>query len=251
MVWPGLPVGKLGPEVIPVKPMRGLPPDWLRQMPRERRAALVMLAAMLLLLLSLLIYERWTAASRVRPPAQVGQPNGQGLLPDNPESTGATGAGGQPAEAGAAPVQPTPAQPTPAQPAPISIRMPLRGSPRVLQGFGYRYSELYADFRLHAGMDLAAQAGDPVLAAAAGQVLAIEQDPAEGLMLTIDHGGGLQSRYAGLGRLLVSEGAAVAEGQRIAEVGEPGPARATLGVHLHFGLLHHGAPVDPARYLRK
>ena len=67
-----------------------------------------------------------------------------------------------------------------------------------------------------------------------------------GLDFAAEHGNGLATRYAHASRLLVTQGALVMPGERIAMVGSSG--RST-GAHLHFEVLRGGAQVDPKRYL--
>ena len=99
----------------------------------------------------------------------------------------------------------------------------------------------------HSGLDIAAPAGAPVRATAAGRVVLADPD----LFLTggtvlIDHGLGLMSSYAHLSRLDVAEGQRVAAGETIGAVGASG--RAT-GPHLHFGLSWLDRRLDPEAVL--
>ena len=71
-------------------------------------------------------------------------------------------------------------------------------------------------------------------------------DPEYGNMVVIDHGLGLETRYAHNARLTVRAGARVTRGQLIAAVGSSGNSTAP---HLHFEILKHGVPVDPRKYL--
>jgi murein DD-endopeptidase MepM/ murein hydrolase activator NlpD len=69
-----------------------------------------------------------------------------------------------------------------------------------------------------------------------------------GAAVEIDHGAGLTTLYAHASEVLVRAGDTVEPGQAIARVGHTG--RAT-GPHLHFEVRLDGAPVDPARALKK
>ena len=100
----------------------------------------------------------------------------------------------------------------------------------------------------HEGVDFIADAGTPIVAAAAGVVVASEFHPQYGNMIEIDHGGGLVTRYAHCSRRLAPASAMwCMKGATIGEVGSTG--RAT-GPHLHFEVRHHGVPQNPARFLR-
>jgi murein DD-endopeptidase MepM/ murein hydrolase activator NlpD len=106
--------------------------------------------------------------------------------------------------------------------------------------FGLRHG------RLHAGLDLRAPYGAPVVSAAPGEaVLAAALGP-YGNVAVIDHGGGLATAYAHLAGFTIEEGEWIADGQRIGFVGETGRSS---GPHLHFEVRVHGSPVDPLAYL--
>lgn len=108
------------------------------------------------------------------------------------------------------------------------------GSQRVLNG------EARAP---HSGTDIAAPTGAPVHAVADGVVTLAHPDLFfTGITVMIDHGLGLQSVYAHLSRLDVTEGATVTRGQTIGAVGASG--RAT-GPHLHWGISWLDVRLDP------
>ncbi|HEV3403756.1 MAG TPA: peptidoglycan DD-metalloendopeptidase family protein [Gaiellaceae bacterium] len=118
---------------------------------------------------------------------------------------------------------------------PISLGWPLLaplGSPFGPRGDGF-----------HAGIDLVAPAGDPVIAAGAGQVVyAGWRDGGWGNEVTINHGCGVRAIYAHLSKVTVTLGESVSGGERIGLVGATGAA---TGPHLHFELRLNGAAVDP------
>ena len=62
----------------------------------------------------------------------------------------------------------------------------------------------------------------------------------------VEHAGGYSTLYAHCSRITVSSGAAVKEGQKIAEVGETGVA---TGPHLHFELQKNGTYLNPIYYV--
>lgn len=96
------------------------------------------------------------------------------------------------------------------------------------------------------GVDIGGKPGDPVVAAAAGQVLYTGTGiRGFGKLIVIRHDNGFSSVYAHNREILVKEGQAVARGQRIAEMGDSDADRPKL----HFEIRKSGKPVDPLHYL--
>lgn len=94
----------------------------------------------------------------------------------------------------------------------------------------------------HMGVDIAAPAGAPVVAAAGGVVRLAETLFLTGNTVLIDHGYGLETSYAHLSRLEVTPGQRVRQGEEIGRIGATG--RAT-GPHLHWGLEWFEVRLDP------
>jgi murein DD-endopeptidase MepM/ murein hydrolase activator NlpD len=99
--------------------------------------------------------------------------------------------------------------------------------------------------RPHLGVDVAASRGTQITAPAAGRVSFVGRRFGFGLVVEIDHGNGVVTRYAHCGSALVSEGARVQRGLPIATVGTSG---LSSGPHLHYEVLVRGRQVDPLRY---
>jgi len=96
------------------------------------------------------------------------------------------------------------------------------------------------------GLDIAGKAGEPVLAAADGQVVYAGANlRAYGNLIILKHNGTYLTAYAHNQTLLVKEDQTVQKGQKIAEMGNSGTDR----IKLHFEIRRQGKPVDPARYL--
>ena len=100
----------------------------------------------------------------------------------------------------------------------------------------------------HSGLDLVAPHGSPLRAAAAGTVVAAHSYYAYGLLVDIDHGSGVMTRYAHMAGFApgIRPGAQVAAGQLLGQVGRTG--RATTA-HVHFEVRIGGRVVDPKPYL--
>ena len=101
-----------------------------------------------------------------------------------------------------------------------------------------------ADF--HTGIDLAAAAGTPILAAASGIVEQCGEDKSLGRFLVLRHSKDTVTTYSHCQRLLVREGEAVDRGEQIALVGSTG---SSTGPHLHFECIVDGALIDPQELL--
>lgn len=106
------------------------------------------------------------------------------------------------------------------------------------------------DWRTHEGIDLAAEEGTNVQAVADGTVTAIDNDLLLGIVMTVEHSGGLTSVYGNLGtETLVEVGDKVSAGCVLGQVGNTAAGEAALGNHLHFAMTLNGEPVNPADYL--
>ena len=113
--------------------------------------------------------------------------------------------------------------------------------------YGWRIDPFTGSKAFHEGLDFTAAIGTPIHAAAGGIVMFAEQTPDYGKIIKIDHGSGLETRYAHASQLLVKVGDRVEKGQVISLVGSTG--RST-GAHLHYEIRLNGAPLDPRKYLQ-
>jgi murein DD-endopeptidase MepM/ murein hydrolase activator NlpD len=108
------------------------------------------------------------------------------------------------------------------------------GQPGALWSTGY-----------HTGQDFPAAIGTPVRAVTDGTAH-IEHPAWAGNLVRIDHGNGLETLYAHLSAIDITDGAKVAAGQRIGAVGNEGNS---TGPHLHFEVRLGGDPVNPMTFL--
>lgn len=112
--------------------------------------------------------------------------------------------------------------------------------------YGWRIDPFNGNKAFHEGLDFSADLGTPIFAAAGGIVTNAEQMPDYGKIVKIEHGSGLETRYAHISKFLVKVGDRVEKGQKIAEVGSTG--RST-GPHLHYEIRLNGNALDPRKYL--
>ena len=121
--------------------------------------------------------------------------------------------------------------------------------------FGYSmealsYNQTTRDWRVHNGVDLAAEAGAEVKAAADGEVYTVFEDDAMGTTVVIRHADGYTTKYASLAEnVSVKPGDTVTMGQVIGYASDTALVESTLGTHVHFGVTCNDEPVDPAEFL--
>jgi len=136
--------------------------------------------------------------------------------------------------------------------APQLIVPPVEGE--ILTAFSVDqlvYNPTLEDWRIHDGIDISAEEGAPVLAAASGTVLAVSEDPLMGITVVLEHKDGYQSTYANLKpEPAVEAGHAVAAGQIIGAVGTSAAAEAAQAPHLHFSVSREGDVVNPEEFLK-
>lgn len=103
----------------------------------------------------------------------------------------------------------------------------------ITSGFGMRYDPAIHVYQLHAGTDLGASCGSPILAAHSGTVIYAGPYGGYGNFVLVDNGGGISTGYGHIvdGGIMVSVGQTVNVGQQIARVGSTGWS---TGCHLHF-----------------
>lgn len=100
--------------------------------------------------------------------------------------------------------------------------------------------------RPHEGIDVAAPMGTAIVAPAAGVVRRVANERGYGLVLEIDHGNGIVTRFAHQSRVVVKEGDRVTRGQHVGNVGNSG---LSTGPHLHYEIHVNGRVVDPLTYV--
>lgn len=117
---------------------------------------------------------------------------------------------------------------------------------RFSSPYGYRIHPIYGTWKFHAGVDLAAASGTPIVASRAGRVKYATYDSSSGYYVTLDHLDGFETKYLHMTHYIVAAGDYVSAGQVIGYVGSTG---ASTGPHLHFGVYYNGSSVNPANYI--
>ncbi len=113
------------------------------------------------------------------------------------------------------------------------------------------YNETTRDWRVHNGIDIAADAGTTVCAAADGEVYSVYNDEKMGTTVVIRHADGYTTKYSSLGETVsVQPGQTVKAGQTIGTVGNTALMESAIGDHIHFAVTCNGASVDPEAFLQ-
>jgi len=125
------------------------------------------------------------------------------------------------------------------------FRLPVSGA-SLSSAYGMRQSPIDGRHRMHSGIDLAAPAGSPVLAARAGRVVEQAWSEVLGNYIVIEHSGGLRTIYGHLSRIDTVLNQTVGSGTLIGTVGSTG---LSTGPHLHFEIRLGSTSKDPADYI--
>lgn len=148
-------------------------------------------------------------------------------------------------------------KPAPSKPAPTPVRSelppawrrlpwPTRG--RVTSLFGKTRHPRFDTYVYNKGIDIAGPMGQNVIAVASGRVIFAEWFEGYGRMVILDHGDGLNTVYAHLAKITVSEGQTIAGGQPIGALGDSGTWK---GPSLYFEIRQRGQALDPLKCLKR
>jgi len=129
-----------------------------------------------------------------------------------------------------------------ARPAPVESGLAMPANGPITSYFGNRYHPILHFTRFHAGVDIGAGWGSPIVAAADGQVIGAGWAGGYGREVQIAHGGGIVSLYGHMSEIVAQPGSFVHAGQLIGYVGSSG---LSTGPHLHFEVRQGGQPVNP------
>ncbi|MCF6465059.1 hypothetical protein C3E90_04010 [Clostridium sp. Cult2] len=112
------------------------------------------------------------------------------------------------------------------------------------------YSETLEEWTGHKGIDILAEEDSQVVAALSGIVQEVYNDELWGIVIILDHGNGLMTKYANLSTAdMVKEGIKVNKGDLIGKVGRTAPIEMMMEPHIHFEVIKDGISVDPKEHM--
>lgn len=142
--------------------------------------------------------------------------------------------------------------PTPTTPTKMQTTRPVSGE--VIGQYAMdclSYNETTRDWRTHNGIDIAAEAGTAVCAAADGTVYTVYVDEMMGTTVVIRHQGDYVTKYASLAETVkVAPGDRVVMGQTIGSVGKTALVESAIGDHVHFSVTCNDKNIDPEEFLQ-
>ena len=140
---------------------------------------------------------------------------------------------------------------TTAAPKRFSLKKPVAGEVLAEVAVDHlAYNETTRDWRTHEGLDLAAQLGEEVCAAADGTVYTIYEDEQLGMTVVLHHADGYSTHYSNLSEdIPVSVGDSLNAGDTLGTVGGTACIENGGEAHVHFALYRNNEPVDPQDFL--
>ena len=134
---------------------------------------------------------------------------------------------------------------------PMKTAAPVEGQTVAVYAMDcLEYNPTTRDWRVHNGVDIAAEEGTAVMAAADGTVYTVYEDDTMGMTVVIRHEDGYVTKYSSLAaEVAVAPGEAVKLGQKIGEVGQTALMENAIGCHVHFSVTHNDEPMDPNEFL--
>lgn len=116
----------------------------------------------------------------------------------------------------------------------------------LTSNFGVRSDPFNGRARMHKGIDIPGPVGTPIHATADGIVSRAGWASGYGNLVQISHGGGMETRYGHMSKLLVKPNSYVRRGQIVGLMGSTG--RST-GSHLHYEVRVDGAAINPIPFV--
>lgn len=126
----------------------------------------------------------------------------------------------------------------------LTLLKPVDGE--IIQESGWYFHPVFDDWRYQSGLEFKGEAGNIVMAAAAGRIISVKEDQYKGILVKIEHENGWQTLYGHLQKAVVSIGENVARGQEIGRLGSSGMAAQPS---LYFGLETQEGAINPTDYI--
>lgn len=118
---------------------------------------------------------------------------------------------------------------------------------RYSSPFGYRNHPILGVVKLHMGVDLGCDQGNPIYCTGDGVVeMTKEENRSYGKQVLVNHGFGYKTRYAHMSQIFVFEGMALKRGDCVGLSGNTGQSTSP---HLHYEVIYNGEAVDPLHYM--
>ena len=125
----------------------------------------------------------------------------------------------------------------------LTLLKPVDGE--IIREPGWYFHPVFDDWRYQSGLEFTGEAGNIVMAAAAGRIISVKEDQYKGILVTIEHENGWRTIYGHLQKAVVSNGESVARGQEIGKLGSSGMA---VQPSLYFVLETPDGSIDPTEY---
>lgn len=134
---------------------------------------------------------------------------------------------------------------------PLKTGYPVEGQTVAVYAMdALSYNQTTRDWRVHNGIDLAAETGAQVVAAADGEIYTVFEDDAYGHTVVIRHDDGYTTCYASLSDdVAVRPGDTVTMGQTIGYAADSAIVESSIGSHVHFSVTFYDEPMDPMEFL--
>lgn len=116
------------------------------------------------------------------------------------------------------------------------------GNGHINSSYGPRRSPFNGRMRMHQGIDIAMPYGSYIHATGEGTVVSVRRERTYGLVVDVDHGNGIMTRYAHLSKIFVEQGEELCAGEVLGLAGSTGHS---TGPHLHYEVRVDGKAVDP------
>lgn len=128
----------------------------------------------------------------------------------------------------------------------LPLAVPIHGEYELNSGFGTRADPLNHRTAIHEGLDFGAPTGTPIYATGEGEVVFAGRKDGYGLIVEVEHGNGISTRYAHMSRIRVQAGQKV---NRATIVGLVGSTGRSTGAHLHYEVRVSDTPKDPIKFI--